>query len=140
MVWTRNAILRIRDVSNTNTGIFNCLQSYRPCHICQDTQVANNTPLLPRYCDGKKDCPLGDDETATVCQDLTSVTCNRRVGHEVLGELEIPFEWVCDGEVDCEGGEDEELGVWQVCGSDETTRRCMKPGWWAWFASCYLCG
>lgn len=68
----------------------------------------------PEICDGKKDCPLGDDERPQLCQ---SYLCTE--GHFKCANDSkcIPQTAVCDGNNDCSNGADE-----RDCGEGECSQ------------------
>lgn len=71
------------------------------CYPCQRTSYCIS---YSNRCDGKFDCPLGDDENECIPELICPYNSHYRCSDS--GDC-IEINQVCDDQVDCPGGEDE---------------------------------
>ncbi|KAK5851838.1 hypothetical protein PBY51_023361 [Eleginops maclovinus] len=110
-LWDRRDGSAIQDVP-VRGRVFNVILAFKDVHTVPDTPVCTEPSMLCRrtsiclsqaqLCDGKKDCPDGDDEDicVTTCPSKEDFKCKDRRSC-------VPRSLVCDGRSHCRDGSDE---------------------------------
>ena len=94
----------------------NCVQPEGGCIIHKN-----------QLCDNHQNCAGHQDEENYICQQLTNVSCIRRLSfNNEVSALPLPFEWIFDGISDCINNEDEDEQYWRKCEFGETVRFIEK--------------
>ncbi|KAG5454729.1 hypothetical protein CSKR_113142 [Clonorchis sinensis] len=89
-----------------------CLLEWDTCFLSELRSYSMVCIPSAWMCDGKHDCPNGEDELAETCSRVQGTKCPAQTYPCVLDARCIPHQLICDGYEDC------------LLGSDETDQAC----------------
>ena len=122
---TRIVMTCIMDGYDTNISVYAICMGYDLCdngYQNECTEPENGCVVHKgQLCDGKHDCPQGNDETEIYCSTLTTTKCIRAF-NMTQDAKQFPVSWIMDGYSDCANGYDEDKSNWNQCGSYSLSR------------------